>query len=738
MSRLSARLSVLKAPAIREPWGPYVAPGAGRDERIDLLRGFAVVAMVVDHIAGPSLLYAITGGNRFYTSAAEGFIFISGLVMGLAYRRLIERDGLGGSLRRAIDRSVTLYLVTITLTLFFMPFSEMLNVHWAQGIDFSDPIAFIVGVLTLHRTYYLVDIPLLYTILILVSPLALIMLAQGRTTVVLGTSWLLWLAYQYFPNETQFPWPIAGNYLFNLSSWQVFFFTGLVLGWHYSELTLRLARFPRRAALVACGLGTVALIVAYRLTNRLGEWIPDPEAVRDVQLFLLEYIFGKADVRPGRILASIIVFGFLYLLVTEAWRPIRRWLGWFLLPLGQDALYAYAAHVVLAIPTALLVGAIATPDRYARAANTVVQIGTLLLIWALIKRRILFVSSAHGIARFAWPAMAVLTAATIISVDPSRTMPGLAVGEFEPDPYASRVARAFGTPIPGRVPAGERAVTLPTPRPSLREAQIPALSVEERVSRYIGPIRGSIQNIQFYSPALARQMPYFVYLPPGYATGDRRYPVVYMLHGNSGSYEEWPAYGFVNVADRLIAAREILPMIVVFPQGDFSYFVNLADSGPRYGEYLVVDLVRHINATYKVLPGPEHRAVGGLSMGATGALVNAFTYPRIFGVVGAHSPALPLEGERDFLGTGREYAQRDPIALARSGRRLERLAIWIDVGDEDPWLDRVEQLDETLEEAGVPHEFNVFPGEHDGSYWGEHIQDYLHFYDAALNPGRRL
>lgn len=73
----------------RAPWGPYVPSEAGRDLRIDLLRGFCVLAMIVDHIAGPSLLYGITGGNRFYTSAAEAFIFISGLVMGLVSRRLI-------------------------------------------------------------------------------------------------------------------------------------------------------------------------------------------------------------------------------------------------------------------------------------------------------------------------------------------------------------------------------------------------------------------------------------------------------------------------------------------------------------------------------------------------------------------------------------------------------------------------------------------------------------------------
>jgi enterochelin esterase-like enzyme len=694
--------------------------------------------MVVDHIGGPSFLYALTGGNRFYTSAAEAFIYISGLVMGLVYRRLIERDGLGISLRRAVERSVTLYLVTITLTLFFIPFSELLALHWAQGVDFSDPMAFVVSVLTLHRTYYLVDIPLLYTILILVSPLALLMLAQGRTGVVLAASWALWAAYQFFPQEAEVPWQIAGNYLFHVSAWQVFFFTGIVMGWHHSDLTRKLANFPRRAALIASGIATAVLIVIYSNTGRISEWLGDQQGALDIQLFLVEYVFGKADVRPGRIVASVVVFGFLYLLVTEAWRPIRRALGWFLLPLGQSALYAYAAHVVIAIPAALFYSSLEMPDRWARPVSALMQIGTLLFIWLLIRGRILFVNPAKGIARYAWPMASLFTALIVITADPSNAMPGRAAVEVEPDPYASRVARAFGTPVPGRPHPAERVVELPTPRASLRQAQIPARTAEQRVSRYVGSIRGTVHNISFYSPALARDMQYFVYLPPGYDVEDRRYSVLYMLHGNSGSYEEWLAYGLVNAADSLITAREILPMVIVLPQGDFSYWVNHANNGPRYGDYIAIDLVRHINATWRILPGAEHRAIGGLSMGGTGAMINAFTYPRVFGVVGAHSPALPAGGERDFLGTGREFAPRDPISLAQTRPDLNRLSIWIDVGDEDMWLERVEELHEALMTAGIDHEFNVFPGEHWGGYWSEHIPEYLRFYNAALNPAQRL
>jgi len=691
--------------------------------------------MVVDHIAGPSFLYGLSGGNRFYTSAAEAFIFISGLVMGLVYRRIVERDGLGAALRRALQRATALYLLTITLTLLFIPAWELLATHRAQGVDFQDPAAFIVSVLTLHRTYYLVDIPLLYTFLIIIAPLAMAALSQGKTAVMLSVSWGLWALYQFFPEQADMPWPIAGNYLFYASAWQVFFFTGIALGWHHSELRVRFANFPRRAVLILCTLGFGALILLYQLIDRLPRLMADTDQASNIQLFLLETVFSKSDVRPGRIVASVVVFAFFYLLVNEFWRPLNRSLGWFLVPLGTSALYAYAAHVVLAVPTSVLLDSLEIPDRYARPVNALVQIGTLAVIWLLIKGRVLFVSPSRGYARYAWPLASLLAAAILIPLDPSPSLPGFASAAPESDPFASRVARAFGTPVPGSPPRAE-GTPVPLPRPSLRQAQAPLRRGEPRASQYVGDIRGTFRNMQFFSTSLNKDMPYFVYLPPGYEEENRRYPVLYMLHGNSGSYEEWAAYGLIDRADRMIVTKEILPMIIVLPQGDFSYWVNLVD-GPAYGDYLTRDLVRHINATYRVLPGREHRAIGGLSMGGTGALVAAFRFPQEFGVVGAHSPALPEEGSRDFLGEDADYQLRDPISLAERAERIGSLWIWIDVGNDDEWLPRVEELAEALNDRGLDYRYQVPPGDHYGGYWTRMIPEYLRYYDAALNPERR-
>ena len=79
--------------------------------RLDLLRGFCVLVMVADHIGGErSWVYVVTGGN-FFTSAAEGFVLISGIVMGSVYMNVIQRERMNAMLRKVLKRAGFLYLL---------------------------------------------------------------------------------------------------------------------------------------------------------------------------------------------------------------------------------------------------------------------------------------------------------------------------------------------------------------------------------------------------------------------------------------------------------------------------------------------------------------------------------------------------------------------------------------------------------------------------------------------------
>src|SRR5438045_8723598 len=133
-----------------------------RDLRVDLLRGFCIFAMVVDHFGGDSWLYAITGGNRFYVSAAEGFIFISGFIMGQAYRAKCDRSGLPIAMGDALRRARTLYVATVVLTLIFSVLYLYTDIALWTGPDFGlgidSPSEIAVAAMTLHYTYHGTDI----------------------------------------------------------------------------------------------------------------------------------------------------------------------------------------------------------------------------------------------------------------------------------------------------------------------------------------------------------------------------------------------------------------------------------------------------------------------------------------------------------------------------------------------------------------------------------------------------
>ena len=123
-------------------------------------------------------------------------------------------------------------------------------------------------------------------------------------------------------------------------------------------------------------------------------------------------------------------------------------------------------------------------------------------------------------------------------------------------------------------------------------------------SIYVDALSGALREMDFYSAALDADMRYFIYLPPDYGTAGRRYPVLYMLHGAGGDKEEWPAYGLIDAADRAIDSGDLLPLIIVLPQGDVGYWADHAEGGPRWGEYVGRDLVRRIDTSYVISPGP--------------------------------------------------------------------------------------------------------------------------------------
>ncbi len=241
-------------------------------------------------------------------------------------------------------------------------------------------------------------------------------------------------------------------------------------------------------------------------------------------------------------------------------------------------------------------------------------------------------------------------------------------------------------------------------------------------------------SVTFASTTLGWEEPYLIFLPPDYdAEPERRYPVLYMLHGMGGTYAEWHDYGLFAWAERLMENDALPPFLIVLPQGDYSYWVDHQD-GPAWGTYVVRDLLAEIDGHYRTIPDAAHRAIGGLSMGGHGALQLALTHPGLFGIVGAHSPTLRRHDDAPaYFGDDAWFTAHDPVSLTRDYPEAARaLTVFLDVGAGDVWLEAVTAYHDLLTKTGFAHVWRAFPGGHESGYWAANVVEYLRFYGAAL------
>ena len=342
------------------------------------------------------------------------------------------------------------------------------------------------------------------------------------------------------------------------------------------------------------------------------------------------------------------------------------------------------------------------------------------------------------------------TAGTRPAQAPSDTVPPTML------PTVSVVAQRASSPQPASpvaAPASPFAVPPPTPAapgsatPGSATADTGPDCVDQDVTSLApagappAPLSSRVESCQFMSVTLGRTMPYLIFLPPGYdASPAARYPVLYMLHGvgtgQGGSDTEWDQDGLLASGDQLMRAGAIPPFLIVLPQGDESFWVNQANGGPQWGDYTAHDVVNEIDQHFRTVPDRAHRAIGGLSMGADGALQLALNYPDVFSIAGADSPTLrPYNEMPPFYGDEAYFDAHDPVPLVRDHPDIAKtLHLWLDIGADDPWLPSADAFHQQLLQEGIPHEWHVWPGTHGNDYWIAHLTDYLDFYGQALAP----
>jgi putative tributyrin esterase len=250
------------------------------------------------------------------------------------------------------------------------------------------------------------------------------------------------------------------------------------------------------------------------------------------------------------------------------------------------------------------------------------------------------------------------------------------------------------------------------------------------------------QESQFWSTAIAGTLHFSVYLPKGYDTSTKRYPVVYLLHGLPATATGYRGLGFVQPA--LDAAGR--PAILVAPQASRAGDTDpeYLDRGPgaRWDAALTQELVQTIDSRYRTIRSRRGRALIGLSAGGYGAMHLGMKHLDGYSVVeswsGYFHPTDPTGTKGLDLGSVEANALADVHRqLQASKSRLEALPTFIAfyVGRDD-WRFAAEnqQLNQELSRAGIPHVFRIYPGGHEQSLWSQHAAAWLGLALAHLAP----
>lgn len=182
------------------------------------------------------------------------------------------------------------------------------------------------------------------------------------------------------------------------------------------------------------------------------------------------------------------------------------------------------------------------------------------------------------------------------------------------------------------------------------------------------PLPDGLQTISFDSPAVGRRMKFDIVLPPDYEQSDRRYPVLYLLHGYMQNYTVWGR----NLGAAFYA-RNIGELIVVMPDAGNSWYINYAESagGQRnhWEDHVIEDVIGYVDANFRTHARREGRAIAGLSIGGYGALMLALRHPDMFVSVASTSGALTHARQRADA-----IAQQRPAPQSRTAADSPELA----------------------------------------------------------------
>ena len=261
----------------------------------------------------------------------------------------------------------------------------------------------------------------------------------------------------------------------------------------------------------------------------------------------------------------------------------------------------------------------------------------------------------------------------------------------------------------------------------------------------------TVDTISLPSAAMNKTYKAVIVLPDSYAASEADYPVLYLLHGGIGHFDDYITKLPDSTMLRRLADQNNL--IIVMPEGEvFSYYLDspvVPES--QFETYITEEVIGAIDERYRTVARREGRVVAGLSMGGFGALYLSARHPDLFCAAGSMSGALntdlegwklPEQGMRDvgrgfasILGPkeGNEDVYREANVLTYAdAMKTNDVALTFDCGVDDFLIEPNRKLHQLLLDNGTPHDYTERPGGHSWPYWGNSLPYHVLFFRKVL------
>jgi S-formylglutathione hydrolase FrmB len=266
------------------------------------------------------------------------------------------------------------------------------------------------------------------------------------------------------------------------------------------------------------------------------------------------------------------------------------------------------------------------------------------------------------------------------------------------------------------------------------------------------------ESLKVKSTAMSKDIEYSIYLPADYETSNRRYPVLYLLHGYGDDETGWTQFGEADmIMDRLLPQGDISSMIIVMPDGGVTWYANSYDGKVNYEDFFIKEFIPHVDETYRTRPTKQYRAIAGLSMGGYGTLLMALKHPELFSSAAPLSAGVfqdeaivngddrmwktvlgDIYGKKELTGKNRlteHYNKNSILKLVETGNaeELKKVRFYIDCGDEDFLIKGNMALHAALIDKKIPHEFRIRDGVHNWTYWRTALPEVLKFVSESFH-----